>query len=74
MKSGHHFRAQTWEQFYGNRRKSRSYKRKNYAEIQYKEGQFYGSMEIINNVLSYISYDPDGNVKDRFTITKPIAR
>ena len=42
-----------------------------YAEVRYKEGQFYQHLEIDNNVLSYTSYDQDGAIKDQFTITKP---
>jgi len=42
-----------------------------YAEVRYKEGQFYQFMEIEDNVLSYTAYDQEGSIKDQFTITKP---
>ena len=41
-----------------------------YAQVRYKEGQFYQFMEIDNNVLNYTAYNQNGQIKDRFSITK----
>lgn len=41
-----------------------------YAVKQYAEGYFYQHMQIDGGVLKYTVYDPDGNVRDVFTITK----
>lgn len=42
-----------------------------YAEVRYKDGQFYQLMEINENVLNYTTYDQGGEIKDHFTIIKP---
>lgn len=41
-----------------------------YAEVRYKDGQFYQYMEIDNNVLNYTAYDQNAEIKDHFRIVK----
>ena len=41
-----------------------------YAEKRYENGQFYQYIKIDDQNLSYTAYDPNGVVKDHFTITK----